>query len=113
MGMRMDGGPRHTCPPLHGTLNLSPKRLCVWTKPQVAYAWAVSLGGDAGAALLQKFGLLEAAIDFAMESGAFAHAFELTRAGHLKAKIPEVRVRKSERSRSSREFSVLRASGAV
>ena len=60
---------------------------------QVAYAWAVSLGGDAGAALLQKFGLLEAAIDFAMESGAFAHAFELTRAGQLKAKLPEVHLK--------------------
>jgi intraflagellar transport protein 172 len=73
--------------------------VCVRTKLQVAYAWAVSLGGDAGAALLQKFGLLEAAIDFAMESGAFAHAFELTRAGHLKAKLPEVRttMRNSER----------------
>jgi len=48
---------------------------------QVAYAWAVSLGGEAGAALLKKFGLLEQAIDYAMESGAFAHAFELTRIG--------------------------------
>jgi len=41
----------------------------------------VSLGGEAGAVLLKKFGLLEQAIDYAMESGAFAHAFELTRIG--------------------------------
>ena len=30
---------------------------------QVAFAWAVSLGGEAGAKLLQKFGLIEQAID--------------------------------------------------
>eukprot|EP00191_Tetraselmis_sp_GSL018_P001208 CAMPEP_0177614748 /NCGR_PEP_ID=MMETSP0419_2-20121207/22933_1 /TAXON_ID=582737 /ORGANISM="Tetraselmis sp., Strain GSL018" /LENGTH=1707 /DNA_ID=CAMNT_0019112051 /DNA_START=174 /DNA_END=5298 /DNA_ORIENTATION=- len=56
---------------------------------QVAYAWAVSLGGEEGAALLSKFGLVDQAIEYAIESGAFAHAFELTRAS-AKHKLPEV-----------------------
>ena len=38
---------------LHGGVNASKK---------VAYAWAVSLGGEAGAKLLTKFGLVEQAI---------------------------------------------------
>ena len=59
---------------------------------QVAYAWAVSLGGEEGAALLTKFGLIEQAIDYAIESGAFAHAFELTRAS-MKSKLPEVHLK--------------------
>mmetsp|Transcript_6208 Transcript_6208/g.19575 ORF Transcript_6208/g.19575 Transcript_6208/m.19575 type:complete len:1014 (+) Transcript_6208:647-3688(+) len=46
---------------------------------RVAYAWALSLGGDAGARLLTKQGLIEPAIDYAVESGAFDHAFELAR----------------------------------
>ena len=41
---------------LHGGVNASKK---------VAYAWAVSLGGEAGAKLLTKFGLVEQAIDYA------------------------------------------------
>jgi len=52
----------------------------------------MSLGGEEGTKLLRKLGLLEVAIDYAMESGAFAQAFELTRAG-AKAKLPEVRGR--------------------
>lgn len=59
---------------------------------QVAYAWAISLGGDEGAVLLKKLGLLEHAIDYATESGAFAQAFELTRAG-AKQKLPEVHLK--------------------
>ena len=39
----------------------------------------LSLGGDAGAKLLTKQGLIEPAIDYAVESGAFDHAFELAR----------------------------------
>ena len=39
---------------------------------QVACAWADSLGGEEGAVLLKKLGLLDHAIDYAMESGAFA-----------------------------------------
>jgi len=57
---------------------------------QVAYAWAVSLGGEAGAKLLTKFGLIEQAIDYATESGAFDHAFSLANASK-KEKLPEVR----------------------
>ncbi|KAJ3106098.1 hypothetical protein HDU96_008320, partial [Phlyctochytrium bullatum] len=46
---------------------------------QVAYLWARSLGGESAVKLLTKFGLLEAAIDFATENGAFEFAFELSR----------------------------------
>lgn len=35
---------------------------------QVAYLWAKSLGGDSAVKLLTKFGLLEAAVDYACES---------------------------------------------
>ena len=35
---------------------------------QVAYLWAKSLGGDSAVKLLTKFGLLEAAIDFATKN---------------------------------------------
>ncbi|KAJ3205663.1 hypothetical protein HDU82_005043 [Entophlyctis luteolus] len=45
---------------------------------QVAYLWARSLGGESAVKLLSKFGLLEAAIDFATENAAFDFAFELT-----------------------------------
>ncbi|KAJ3413121.1 hypothetical protein HDV05_008517 [Chytridiales sp. JEL 0842] len=46
---------------------------------QVAYLWARSLGGESAVKLLSKFGLLESAIDFATENGAFDFAFELSR----------------------------------
>jgi intraflagellar transport protein 172 len=49
----------------------------------------VSLGGEAGAQLLVKLGLVEQAIEYAMEAGAFEHAFDLCRAS-LKHKLPEV-----------------------
>lgn len=61
----------------------------LFTFVQVAYAWAVSLGGDAGAQLLVKLGLVEQAIEYAMEEGAFEQAFNLCR-GSLKHKLPEV-----------------------
>ena len=60
--------------------------------PQVAYAWALTLGGDDGAQLLKKMGLLDHAIEYAVESGAFAQAFEMTRAG-AKHKLPEVHLK--------------------
>ena len=127
--------------------------MLVLVRVQVAYAWAISLGGDEGAVLLRKLGLLEQvsqrtgclvacqgkwkrncslggyaatviephcsltcprkrigkwpysdnatcnkmrcllqAIDYATESGAFAQAFELTRAG-AKQKLPEVHLK--------------------
>ena len=68
---------------LHGGVNASKK---------VAYAWAVSLGGEAGAKLLTKFGLVEQAIDYATESGAFDHAFSLASASK-KEKLPEVHLK--------------------
>lgn len=59
---------------------------------QVAYAWAVSLGGEAGAKLLTKFGLIEQAIDYATESGAFDQAFQLSRTS-MKSKLPDVHLK--------------------
>jgi len=56
---------------------------------RVAYAWALSLGGEAGSKLLNKLGLIEQAVDYAIDSGAFDHAFQLARSS-LKKKLPEV-----------------------
>jgi intraflagellar transport protein 172 len=67
----------------HGGVNAS---------KQVAYAWAVSLGGEAGAKLLTKFGLIEQAIDYATESGNFEQAFQLARTS-MKTKLPEVHLK--------------------
>ncbi|KAL2652215.1 hypothetical protein R1flu_020343 [Riccia fluitans] len=58
----------------------------------VAYAWAVSLGGEAGAQLLVRLGLVEQAIEYATEAGAFEHAFDLCRSS-LKYKLPEVQLK--------------------
>ena len=44
---------------------------------QVVYNWATSVGGEAGAKLLEKFGLVEEAIQYAMDLGSWDHAFEL------------------------------------
>jgi len=68
---------------LHGGVNASKK---------VAYAWATSLGGEAGAKLLTKFGLIDEAIEYAMEIGAFEHAFSLALASR-KEKLPEVHLK--------------------
>ena len=46
-------------------------------------------GGEEGTQLLTKFGLVEQAIDYAIETGAFKNAFEFTRAS-MKEKLPEV-----------------------
>ncbi|CAD7702008.1 unnamed protein product [Ostreobium quekettii] len=59
---------------------------------QVAYAWAVSLGGDEGAQLLKALGLIDQAIDYAVESGAFAHAFQLARSCGS-GKLPDVHLK--------------------
>mmetsp|Transcript_10682 Transcript_10682/g.13871 ORF Transcript_10682/g.13871 Transcript_10682/m.13871 type:complete len:1746 (-) Transcript_10682:405-5642(-) len=59
---------------------------------RVAYAWALALGGEAGAKLLDKLGLIEPAIEYATDSGAFDHAFELARAC-CKKKIPEIHLK--------------------
>lgn len=56
---------------------------------QVAYLWARSLGGEAAVKLLSKFGLLEAAIEFAADNNSFEFAFELGRFAS-KEKLAEV-----------------------
>jgi intraflagellar transport protein 172 len=64
----------------HGGVNASKR---------VAYAWALALGGDEGSKLLTKLGLIEPAIEYAVESGAFDHAYKLAEAS-LPKKLPEV-----------------------
>ncbi|KAJ3395502.1 hypothetical protein HDU92_005616 [Lobulomyces angularis] len=61
----------------------------VTSSKQVAYLWARSLGGESAVKLLTKFNLLDAAIDFATENGAFDFAFELTKFSE-KGKLAEV-----------------------
>ena len=60
---------------------------------QVAFAWAVHLGGDEGTKLLQKFGLVEQAIDYALENGAFEHAFDLAHNSRTTQKLLEVHLK--------------------
>ncbi|QDZ23436.1 intraflagellar transport protein [Chloropicon primus] len=60
---------------------------------QVAFAWAVHLGGDEGTKLLQKFGLVEQAIDYALENGAFEHAFDLAHNSRTSQKLLEVHLK--------------------
>lgn len=67
----------------HGGVNASKR---------VAYAWAMDLGGEQGAKLLTRLGLIEPAIDYAIESGAFEHAFELAQSCAPK-KLPEVHLK--------------------
>jgi intraflagellar transport protein 172 len=59
---------------------------------QVAYAWAVELGGSEGAVLLQRLGLADGAVEYAMEVGAFAHAFQLAE-GAAKEKLADVHLK--------------------
>ncbi|KAJ3607079.1 hypothetical protein NHX12_026594 [Muraenolepis orangiensis] len=59
---------------------------------QVAYLWARSLGGDAAAKLLNKFNLIDYAIDFASNNCSFDFAFELARLAS-KQKLPEVHLK--------------------
>lgn len=59
---------------------------------QVAYAWAASLGGEPGAELLKRLGLLDGAIEYAVEAAAFKHAFEFAQFG-AQAKIPEIHLK--------------------
>jgi len=70
---------------LHGGINASKR---------VAFAWATHLGGEAGANLLSKFGLIEQAIDFAMENAQFAEAFDLVeRSPSMEKKLGEVHLK--------------------
>ncbi|KAL6096181.1 ift172 [Pungitius sinensis] len=59
---------------------------------QVAYLWARSLGGEAAVKLLNKFGLLEYAIEFASNNFSFDFAFDLARLSN-KEKIPEIHLK--------------------
>jgi intraflagellar transport protein 172 len=67
----------------HGGINASKR---------VAYAWAMELGGEQGSKLLTRLGLIEPAIDYAIETGAFEHAFELARNSAQK-KLPDVHLK--------------------
>ncbi|XP_020839464.1 intraflagellar transport protein 172 homolog isoform X1 [Phascolarctos cinereus] len=58
----------------------------------VAYLWAKGLGGEAAVRLLNKLGLLEAAVDHAADNCSFDFAFELARLA-LKHKTPEIHLR--------------------
>ncbi|XP_064411524.1 intraflagellar transport protein 172 homolog [Latimeria chalumnae] len=61
---------------------------------QVAYLWAKSLGGEAAVKLLNKFGLLETAIDYAAENCSFDFAFELARLS-MKQKMPDIHLKQA------------------
>ncbi|XP_074541957.1 intraflagellar transport protein 172 homolog [Halichoeres trimaculatus] len=59
---------------------------------KVAYLWARSLGGEAAVKLLNKFGLLEYAIETASNNFSFDFAFDLARLS-CKDKIPEIHLK--------------------
>lgn len=59
---------------------------------QIAYLWAKNIGGDSAVKLLNKFGLLESAIDYAAENCAFDFAFELARTA-MKHKMPDIHLK--------------------
>uniref|UniRef100_A0A3Q0QW63 Intraflagellar transport 172 n=1 Tax=Amphilophus citrinellus TaxID=61819 RepID=A0A3Q0QW63_AMPCI len=59
---------------------------------QVAYLWAQSLGGEAAVKLLNKFGLIEHAIEAASNNYSFDFAFDLARLA-CKEKIPEIHLK--------------------
>lgn len=48
---------------------------------KVAYSWAVTLGDEEGARLLQRLNLTEKAIEYAVENGNFENAFQLAKTG--------------------------------
>lgn len=55
----------------------------------MAFAWASSIEPEEGTQLLIKLGLLDSAIEYALESGAFAQAFQLCQAPAAQHKMPE------------------------
>ncbi|XP_071324251.1 intraflagellar transport protein 172 homolog [Trachinotus anak] len=61
---------------------------------QVAYLWARSLGGEAAVKLLNKFGLMEYAIESASNNFSFDFAFDLARLS-CKEKIPEIHLKQA------------------
>lgn len=62
------------------------------TQLQVAYAWATSLNEDEAAALLRRLNLGEGVVDYAMEVGAFSHAFQLAQLA-AKQRLPDVHLK--------------------
>ena len=63
---------------------------------QVAYAWARTLNPEEGAALLTKFGLLDAGVEHACAGGDFEHALSLAKHGGYKAaQIKEVYLKRA------------------
>ncbi len=58
---------------------------------RVAYAWALSLG-ECGTQRLREHGLLEPAIEYALEIRDFRYAFELARAG-LPSKLQDIHLK--------------------
>ena len=56
---------------------------------QVAFAWASSIEPEEGTELLIKLGLLDSSIEYALESGAFAPAFQLCQAAPAQHKLPD------------------------
>ena len=66
----------------------SEARACV-DDLQVAFAWAASIEPEEGTQLLLKLGLLDPALDYALESGAFAQAFQLCQAPAAQHKMSD------------------------
>jgi intraflagellar transport protein 172 len=58
----------------------------------VAYAWAISLSQEEAASLLRRLNLAEAVVDYAVEAGAFPHAFQLAQVV-AKGKLPDVHLK--------------------
>lgn len=73
---------------VHGGVNAS---------KQIAYAWAVHLENEQGSAaklaMLKKMGLIEYAIDYAIESGDFEHAFQLADQSGNATKVPDIHLK--------------------
>lgn len=63
-----------------------------FTNVQVAYAWAISLSQEDAASLLRRLNLADAVVDYAVEAGAFPHAFQLAQVV-AKAKLPDVHLK--------------------
>lgn len=60
-----------------------------------SHAVAKESGSEAGAQLLAKHGLTEMAIDYAVDHGNFAHAFELANRAGLTAKVGDIHLKKA------------------
>lgn len=59
---------------------------------QVAYTWATSLSQEQAATLLRRLNLGDAVVDYAVEAGAFAHAFQLAQIVAME-KLPDVHLK--------------------